>query len=236
MPELNANIPAIECYVRGNYLRDQQDSHDKYFRVVVFGVASVVGRSPLFHFMMEDGGVWWRAPISAFCTKPGVPEVDIHDLVLWNSFSPNIAVTKFYALDGMRVSYIDRHKNNIGGKYLFTLDWSTPDYNTLDTGYSQNPGQHKCGHVIVRDDGNFAIQPNNRIHAYDPSFSTKPNENLIQRKVNTRTWDVEDAAKWITSDDDLYNYGVVNNPLNFTAQDLEPFFVAKKGPNDAETK
>jgi hypothetical protein len=90
--------------------------------------------------------------------------------------------------------------------------------------------------VIVRDDGNFAIQPNNRIHAYDPSFSTKPNENLIQRKVNTRKWDVEDAAKWITSDDDLYNYGVVNNPLNFTAQDLEPFFVAKKGPNDAETK
>jgi hypothetical protein len=28
---LNANIPLIECYVRGNYLRDQQDSHDKYF-------------------------------------------------------------------------------------------------------------------------------------------------------------------------------------------------------------
>ncbi len=126
MPELNANIPIIECYVRGNYLRDQQDSHDKYFPVAIFGVASVVGRSPLFHFMMEDGGLWWRAPISAFCAKPGVPEVDIHDLVLWNSFSPNIAVTKFYALDGMRVSYMDRHKNHVGGKYLFTLAWSAP--------------------------------------------------------------------------------------------------------------
>jgi hypothetical protein len=31
MPELNANIPPIECYVRGNFLRNQKDSHDKYF-------------------------------------------------------------------------------------------------------------------------------------------------------------------------------------------------------------
>jgi hypothetical protein len=28
MPELNANIPPIECYVRGNFLRNQKDSHD----------------------------------------------------------------------------------------------------------------------------------------------------------------------------------------------------------------
>ena len=89
---------------------------------------------------------------------------------------------------------------------------------------------------MVRDTGNFAIQPTNRIHLYDPSLSTKPNENLIQRKVNTRKWDVEDAAKWITSDDDLYNYGVVSNPLNFTAQDLEPFFLTKKEKPDAEAK
>lgn len=214
MPELNANIPPIECYVRGNHLRDQEDSHDKYFPVVVFGVASVIGRSPLFHFMMEDGGVWWRAPINAFCSKPGVPEVDIHELVLWNSFSSNISVTRFYALAGMRVSYFDRFKKHIGGKYLFTLDWSSPDYNILDVGYSESPGQHKCGHVILRDDGNFAIQPNNRIHLYDPSFSVKPNAHLIDRKVNSNRWDVEDAAKWITSDDDLFNYGIVANPLD----------------------
>ena len=81
MPELNANIPPIECYVRGNYLRNQKDSHDKYFPCVIFGVASIKSRSPLFHIMMEDGGLWWRLPISAFCTKPGVPEIDLHNLV-----------------------------------------------------------------------------------------------------------------------------------------------------------
>ena len=60
---------------------------------------------------MEDGGIWWRMPINAFCTKPGVPEEPIYNLVLWNSFSPHIAVTKFENLSNMRMSYIDRNKN-----------------------------------------------------------------------------------------------------------------------------
>ena len=29
MAYLNANIPVIECCVRGNYLRDQKESHEK---------------------------------------------------------------------------------------------------------------------------------------------------------------------------------------------------------------
>ena len=208
MPELNANIPPIECYVRGNFLRDQLDSHDKYFRCVIFGVSSVQNRSPLFHFLMEDGGIWWRMPINAFCTKPNVPEEDLHNLVLWNSFSPFVAVTKFANLTNMHLVYTDRNKKKISGKYLFTLDWHNPYSNRLDDGYSENPGQHKCGHVIERDDGNFAIQPNNRMFLYDPSFTTKPGEFLIDRLSNSRKWDVEDASKWITEDSDRYYYDI----------------------------
>jgi hypothetical protein len=93
---------------------------------------------------------------------------------------------------------------------MFTLDWHNPDINILDTGYSINPGQHKCGHVIQREDGNFAIQPNNRIRLWDPSYTTKKGENLINRLINETLWDVEDGDKWITSDDDRYDYGVNN--------------------------
>ena len=208
MPELNANIPPIECYVRGNFLRNQKDSHDKYFPCFIFGVASVQNRSPLFHFMMEDGGLWWRMPINAFCTKPEVPQEDIHNLVLWNSFSPYITVTRFANLANIRMTYLDRLKIKILGKYLFTLDWHNPESNRLDDGYSENPGQHKCGHVIERDDGNFAIQPNNRVFALEPSFTTKVGDPLIQRLINTHKWDVEDASKWVTEDSDAYNYGI----------------------------
>ena len=207
MPELNANIPAIECYVRGNYLRNQTDSHDTYFPCMIFGVASLQGRSPLFHFLMEDGGIWWRMPMSAFCTKPDVPEVDIHDLVLWNSFSSSIIVTEFEAMRHMRMTYVARSGDFVNGKYLFTLDWHSPDSNTINTGFSENPGQHKCGHVIQRDDGNYAIQPNNRVRLFDPSFTTKTGT-LIERLINTQLWDVEDADKWRTSDDNKYFYDI----------------------------
>jgi hypothetical protein len=194
VPELNANIPPIDCYVRGNFLRNQIDSHDKYFECVIFGVSSVQNRSPLFHFMMEDGGLWWRMPINAFCTKPGVPEVDLHELVLWNSFSPYVLLTKFANLTNLKMSYRDRQRNVVQGKYLFTLDWHNPDSNRLDDGYSETPNEHKCGHVIQRDDGNFAIQPNNRVRVFEPSFANRK-DLVIGRIINDRIWDVEDEEK-----------------------------------------
>jgi hypothetical protein len=144
--------------------------------------------------MMEDGGLWWRMPINAFCTKPGVPEVDLHELVLWNSFSPYVAVTKFANLTNLRMSYKDRQKNVVQGKYLFTLDWHNPDSNRLDDGYSETPNEHKCGHVIQRDDGNFAIQPNNRVRVFEPSFANRK-DLVIGRIINDRVWDVEDEEK-----------------------------------------
>jgi hypothetical protein len=194
MPELNANIPPIDCYVRGNFLRNQEDSHDKYFECVIFGVSSVQNRSPLFHFMMADGGLWWRMPINAFCKEPNTPEVDLHNLVLWNSFSPNVAVTKFANLANLKMSYRDRNRNVVQGKYLFTLDWHNPESNRLDDGYSETPNEHKCGHVIQRDDGNFAIQPNNRVRVFEPSFANQK-DLVIGRIINDRVWDVEDEEK-----------------------------------------
>ena len=194
MPELNANIPPIDCYVRGNFLRNQIDSHDEYFECVIFGVSSVQNRSPLFHFMMEDGGLWWRMPINAFCKEPNTPEVDLHNLVLWNSFSPNVAVTKFANLANLKMSYKDRNRNVVSGKYLFTLDWHNPESNRLDDGYSETPNEHKCGHVIQRDDGNYAIQPNNRVRVFEPSFANQK-DLVIGRIINDRVWDVEDEEK-----------------------------------------
>jgi hypothetical protein len=144
--------------------------------------------------MMEDGGLWWRMPINAFCKEPNTPEIDLHNLVLWNSFSPNVAVTKFANLANLKMSYKDRNKNVVPGKYLFTLDWHNPDSNRLDDGYSETPNEHKCGHVIQRDDGNFAIQPNNRVRVFEPSFANQK-DLVIGRIINDRVWDVEDKEK-----------------------------------------
>ena len=204
---LNANIPLIECYVRGNFLRDQIDSHDKYFWCVVFGVSSIPKQVPLFNFHMEDGGVWWRAPISAFCQSEGVPEQPLTDLVLWDSFSSHIAVTTFHQLAGSRVQYTQRDKTKQSGKYLFTLDWSEGDFNELDYGYASKPDQHKCGHVLELDNGNYAIQPNNRLRFFDSNMGVDLNQPpLINRLVNTRVWSVEGESKWTTTETEVGQY------------------------------
>jgi hypothetical protein len=206
---LNANIPLIECFVRGNFLRDQRDSHDKYFWCVVFGVTSVPKQVPLFHFMMEDGGVWWRAPISAFCQEEGVAEQPLSDLVLWDSFSYNISVTTFHQLAGAKVEYLQRDKTKQTGTYLFTLDWSEGDFNELDYGYANKPDQHKCGHLLKLSNGNYAIQPNNRLRFFDSNMGVDWSQPpMINRLVNTHTWSVEDEPRWTTTETEVgqYNY------------------------------
>jgi hypothetical protein len=61
--------------------------------------------------------------------------------------------------------------------------------------------------VILRDDGNFAIQPNNRVLMFEPSMTTKTDNGLlIERLVNTRKWDVEDADKWTVEDSNKFYY------------------------------
>jgi len=192
MAYLNANIPPIECYVRSNFLQNRtefDEAKDTYLPVLIFGVASLPHRAPLFHFIMEDEGLWFRMPIHAFCHKVPAPQEELYNLVLWDCFSPYISVTQFDFLCNKRMKYIDRNKKWNEGTYLFTLDWSQEDRNIADVGFSEVPGQHKCGH-------------------FEPSFVTKPGQNVIERKLGTQMWSVENTSKWVLSDDDRYDYDV----------------------------
>ena len=210
MSYLNANIPPIECFVRSNFLQNRPQfdpAIDTYLPVCIFGVAVIPHRVPLFHFIMEDEGLWWRMPINAFCHKPCAQQ-ELYNLVLWDNFSSYVAVTEFSLLAAKRMRYIDRDKQWHEGRYMFTIDWSNEDRNILPTGFAEAPGQHKCGHVIELDSGNYAIQPNNRVRLFEPSFCTKPGSNVIRRELNSTVWTAEDTAKWVLSDDDRYNYEV----------------------------
>jgi hypothetical protein len=89
---------------------------------------------------------------------------------------------------------------------LFTLDWGgSDDMSDTDFGLSEFPSQHKCGHFIQMDNGNFAIQPNNRLIMHDPSFTVKQ-DIVINRKYNTTLWTAERNSRWVTPDTDVFNY------------------------------
>jgi hypothetical protein len=104
------------------------------------------------------------------------------------------------------VKFTSRRREKYQGRYLFTLDWgSSTDSSDTDFLLSEFPSQHKCGHFIAMDNGNFAIQPNNRLTIHDPSFTIK-DDLVIHRKYNTTLWTAERNSRWVTPDTDLMNY------------------------------
>lgn len=112
-------------------------------------------------------------------------------------------VTRFSWLLNAKVEYVSRSRVNRVGRYLFTLDWASPD----GQGTAELPGQHKCGHVLELEDGNYAVQPNNRLRAFNPSFTTKWDRfPLVERLLSDRIYTVEQYPKWATSDDERYDY------------------------------
>jgi hypothetical protein len=108
-------------------------------------------------------------------------------------------------LKSQRCKYLSKTKKFIHGEYLFTIDWAHPDSNILDSEHSEIPHEHKCGHVLALDNGNYAIQPNNRILWNVPSFTTSTH--WPDYKVQTSKWNVENKD-WVTEDSDNMFYQV----------------------------
>ena len=209
MAYLNANIPPIYCQIRREYLYDLQKHHGEAEDVVVFGISSIAGKAILFHCMLENGAIFYRLPISAFFQKhlqrTEVPDMQVHELQLWNCFSYHPSVHHFDFLSSARGKYKGIDKKFYPGEYLFTLDWASPDSNILDIEHSEIPQEHKCAHVLALDNGNFAAQPNNRIIWNIPSFTVK--DNWPDYSVQTTYWNVENKGL-VTEDSDKMFYEV----------------------------
>ena len=209
MAYLNASIPPIYCKIRKEYLYDLKEHHGESEECVIFGMASISGKALLFHIMLPNGACYWRLPISAFFQKrydrATVPDMQTHELQLWNCFSYHPAVTTYSFLDGQRGKFFGKDKKMYHGEYLFTIDWAHPDSNVLDTEHSEISHEHKCAHILALDNGNYAAQPNNRILWNIPNFTTsnaKPDY-----KVQTTTWNVENK-NWKTDDSDDMFYEI----------------------------
>jgi hypothetical protein len=209
MALLNADIPPQYCKVRKEYLYDFKKHHGESEDCVVFGLCSMAGAATLFHIMLPNGAVFFRLPISAFFqkefTRDEVPDMPVDTLQLWNSFSYYPSVHHFGYLTSPRGKYFGKDKKEYFGEYLFTIDWCHPESNILDTEHSEIPHEHKCGHVLALDNGNFAIQPNNRILWNISNFTTR--NDIPDYKVQTTEWNVENQG-WVTEDSDKMFYKI----------------------------
>ena len=88
MAYLNANIPVQYAQIKREYLYDLKKHKGEVEDCIIFGITSLTGRAILFHALMENGGVYYRLPISAFIQHgfeiQDVPRMQLHELELWN--------------------------------------------------------------------------------------------------------------------------------------------------------
>ena len=218
MSYLNANIPIIYAQIRKEYLYDLKDHHGEVEDCVIFGLASITGRAVLFHCMLETGAIFYRLPISAFIQKSydisQVPRMRLDELELWNSFSYFPSVTTYDFLGGQSCKFLGKDKKFYHGEYLFTIDWAHPDADILDCDHSEVVAEHKCGHFLSLQNGNFAIQPNNRILWSVGNFTVKQGT-WPDYKVQTSEWNVENNT-WVTEDSDRMFYEIKDEPSSST--------------------
>lgn len=156
-----------------------------------------------FDCMTDFGALFARMPISSLCHREDAPELPLGHLQLWNNFSYDVEAHCYGNLRGLRCSTILKDRKWYDATYQFTLNWK-------GNNYSDKPGDlgFKRGHFLKLDNGCFAIQPNNRIKWFEPSFITRPFPDKPDFEVNQLEWNCEQGERWVTSDSSDFFYDI----------------------------
>jgi hypothetical protein len=196
MPQLHANIPYTQCYIR-----KEVTGYEKDLFGYIFGVKAMLNYPMLFHFQSEIGAVIWNMPISAFRHKEDYDSLADNEqrrlqlLQTWDCQSTAISVLAFKFLEHKRVDVFCRDQKWRSGIYLFTIDDYYTDANEVNVGYSQDMDS-KCYQFIQLDCGNYCIQPNNLLRWHNIDFIVPyPKENPPKIKLNNPLMSSEDIDR-----------------------------------------
>ena len=211
MSILNANIDNLKCFVRLSHFTKNKEDENTYHKAYAFAVQSVAGKILTFHIMTDYGMMRSRVPISEiFLERENNKDIPADFKQLWDCFSENISVITYDYLYEKRCQVVLKDKSFVWATYLFTVDW-------YKNGYSDEPSDYKCGHILVADDGYLMCQPNNRIYWKDSNWVTKefPEELRKRIKVDDDLISVETVSdRWVTGDSNNFYYDVLPTQFN----------------------
>lgn len=187
MSILNVPLPQhFYAYVRTEYLRNLESGHGEVEEACVFGLASEPNRALGFHVHLKSGAIFWRLPIAALCWRPDAPHRPTSLLQAWDCFDFNVTATAFPYLRERECLIRLKDGSEEPGMYVCTVDFYA-------NGYSDQPDQNKCFHLVKLDDGNFAAYPNDRLLWCDQSFTVKePTFRGLGYRANTHAWWAEE--------------------------------------------
>jgi hypothetical protein len=197
MSHIVANLPAVKCFVRREFLYDHQTGHGELEPCWWISIKSLRGQAfRIESYLNHYGALYDKLPLHAYCWKPIEGDaLPLDYLQLWDCLSYDITVIKKAQLQSMRCRFKLKDGGWMTGEYLFTVDSAHPDFNILDTGFSEDVEDHKSYNFIKCDNGQFAAQPNNRLLILEPS-SNPQQLKAPDFLVSTRRYSVETHAKW----------------------------------------
>ena len=211
MAHIVANLPPVKCFVRKEFLYDFEKGHGELVPCWWVSIKSLRGQAfRIEAYLNEYGALYDKLPLHAFCWKPIVGEpLPLDYLQLWDSLSYDITVIKKAQLQSMKCKIKLKDGGWAFGEYMFTVDSAHPDFNVLDTGFSEDVEDHKSYNFVKLDNGQFAAQPNNRMLVLEPSSNPKELK-IPDFRVATKRWSVETEAKWALGDTNTVMYEVKN--------------------------
>lgn len=200
MAHLVANIPPIHCYVRKEFLYDFEKGFGEYEPCIWVSLKSIRGQAfRIESYLPNYGALYDKLPLNAYVSRNENLVIEeflpLDVLQIWDCFSHDMTVVKKSFLSNLTAKFYAKNKSWYSGSYMFTVDNSFPDTNTLDTTYAEWPEDHKSFNFIMLDNGQFAAQPNNRTIFLDAS-SNPPTLKFPDFKVCTKVYKVETNPKW----------------------------------------
>ena len=121
---LLGETPYTPCYVRSEFLFNEQKDFGEFTPAVVFAFRAEPARVPMFQVMLESGAQWARVPIHMICSKP-CESLPIEQVCWWDSYGYEFSVVALPFLKNHAVTALGRDKVIRKGNYLFTIDWMT---------------------------------------------------------------------------------------------------------------
>lgn len=207
MAHIVANLPPVKCFIRKEFLYDFEKGRGELVPCWWVSIKSLRGQAfRIEAYLNEYGALYDKLPLHAFCWKPieGAP-LPLDYLQLWDSLSYDITVIKKAQLQSMKCKIKLKDGDWAYGEYMFTVDSAHPDFNILDTGFSEDVEDHKSYNFVKLDNGQFAAQPNNRMLILEPSSNPKELK-IPDFRVATKRWSVETEAKWSLGDTNTVMY------------------------------
>lgn len=197
---MNADIPYLHCWVDLNEISSSIGKEEGY----AFAIQSIQGRSLGFHVMLKSGAHYRNVPLHAITTSKDSQCSTLPNLAYWDCFSSKPVVTVFSYLQEHECYALLPHGTKETGVYLFTVDWLPDD--AVHRGFTHQPDQNKCGHVIALSTGALAMLPTNKIAWRDGYFcGADPHPEKQGYKTQSRVYQAESCERDF-SKSELYFY------------------------------